>query len=774
MIIAQSEVTPTDWPMEVIEPNPKKPKMDFLSSSSESSGLWDQLKTHWLRMLNGQSSHKPTSIKDATVLVRIAIVGVKLKLKWREVGSVLDESDLLMLNTTLCEMLSSGNFNVEETNEWMELICEYLENCITLTYCSIEKSVANDWLAFSALPWLTADICQSSDLEPKWRRISQKFETSLVKYQSKFANCFVKFPSAFFKTWTNDISICILDMEFLQVDAEALIPSLPWIVRHGGKTFREPLMQCLTNILASGSNENIAEVTRNGANLVCALAGKMNVITNPEDGLCLRCAHTTEESPNAAALKVGNISEDITFLFLQFVFDENDHSLVYRIDLLRSILRHCTPLTDGIRSAVTKPLHRLSRISIERNRPALQRSVLKCTTILVEFWKEAVVADCFHILFKLLLSESYSLPMVCWTSATVKEIALKLGTTPDMLFQRQVPVICDVLLSNTDPEWRNSFINFGPELFQSPVPGANQWLSSLIPTLIPRLVVERAKGPNPFFEDVCTLVGKSPSELMAKHFSCIYVHILLNCDQQEQKEVISYVESVTRLKVIQLRGANFQSVHNDLLIQLNPQRERVLAALRNFANEGSNTETQTIVKTRTGGNVNSKNHQEQIGEYLRSRFLGILVHLDGVLLSKNVSSRTKIDALSSLSDMLHLMGAENIIAVRLKVLATLRTALQLTEEPFPRINASAWDAFVRILGVQELGPLVSQIAVSILPLYSSCAEQIRAILYYLVVDNADALKDHLKDLHFLPELPGMIEFNFCLLISNDLIIGCVV
>jgi hypothetical protein len=62
---------------------------------------------------------------------------------------------------------------------------------------------------------------------------------------------------------------------------------------------------------------------------------------------------------------------------------------------------------------------------------------------------------------------------------------------------------------------------------------------------------------------------------------------------------------------------------------------------------------------------------------------------------------------------------------------------------------------VRILGVQELGPLVSQIAVSILPLYSSCAEQIRSILYYIVVDNADALKDHLKDLHFLPELPGL-------------------
>ena len=735
--------------MEAVEPHAKKPKMDFFAISSEPSGLWDQLKNHWLRMLNGQGSYKLTSIKDATILVRIAIVGVKLKLKWREVGTVLDECDLLTLNNILCEMLISGNVSTEDANEWITLVCDYLDSCITLTYCNIEKNVIADWLAFSALPWLTADICQSSDLDPKWYQISREYQPSLLRHKSDFAKFFVKFPSTFFKTWTNDIGLQILDMEFLQADAEALIPSLPWIVRHG-KIFREPLMQCLTNILASGSNENIAEVIRNGANLVCALAGKMNVVTHPEDGLGLRCAHNTEESPNATALKVGNISEDITCLFLQFVFDENDHSLVYRIDLLRAILRHCTSLSESIRSAITKPLHRLSRVSIERNRPALQRAVLKCTTILVEFWKEAAVADCFLILFKLLLTESYSLPMVCWTSSTVKEIALKLGTTPDLLFQRQLSVICDVLLSNSDTEWRNSFISMAPELFQAQVPGhPNQWLTALMPTLIPRLVLERSKGPSPFLDDICTQIGKNSSELMAKHFSSIYVYILLNCEQSEQNEVVSYVESVTRLKLVQLRGANFQSVHNDLLIQLNPQRERVLTALRNFAAEGSHPDTQSTPKGR------SKNQLENVGEYLRSRFLGILVHLDAVLLSKTVSSQIKIDALSSLSDMLHLMGAENIIAVRLKVLATLRTALQLTEEPFPRLNASAWDAFVRILGVHELGPLVSQIAVSILPLYSSCAEQIRSILYYIVVDNADALKDHLKDLHFLPELPGL-------------------
>jgi hypothetical protein len=288
----------------------------------------------------------------------------------------------------------------------------------------------------------------------------------------------------------------------------------------------------------------------------------------------------------------------------------------------------------------------------------------------------------------------------------------------------------------------------------------------LVPTLIPRLVVERTKALSPFFDEICSQMNKTQTELIVKYFSDIYVYILLNCDPDEQSTFTSYFERTTRQKVTQLRAPNFQSVHNDLLIQLHSQRERVLKALRIFADEDKSTGSSTsssAVKIR--GQVKSV---ESIGDYLRPRFLGILVHFDSVLLSKIISDKIKIEALSSLSDLLHVMGAENIIAVRLKVLATLRTALQLTDEPFPQLNASAWDAFVRILGVQELGPLVSQIAVSVLPLHSSCAEQIRAILYYIVVENAETLKEHLKDLHFLPELPGKIiisVFIVCLLIS---------
>lgn len=716
--------------------------MDVLLSSSTPSSLWEQLKQRWLDMLNQRRTRPSGELDQATVLVRTAIVGMKLKLKWRDLSSILDDTDLILLNAKLGELFLHGRTDAD-SDGWMSIICEYLNSAIPLTYAGIDKNVTTELLAFSALPWLAA-VAESCDLDSKWLDISRKFAPSLRKWQSSFANCFVKFPAAFFKTWAIDVGLRILDMEFLQADAEALIPSLPWIVRHG-KTFREPLIQCLTNILAAGSTENITELTRSGADLVCALSGKMNVVTNPDEGLSLRCIHGAENP--SSTMKVSTISEDTALFFLEFVFDESDHSVLHRMNLFRSVLHHSSP-TENLRASIIRKLNKITQTP--QNKPTLQRAMLKCTTVLVQYWKEDVIADCLPILFKLLISDSYSSLMACWVKQTITDIAAKLSITPEILFQRHAVVVCDVLLSNSDLEWRLSFISLAPDLFG--MPNQLQWLSILIPSLIPRLVVERSQGSSPFLDELCALLNTNQKDLLVKNFSSVYVYMLLQCDRQQQVTLKEHVERVTRMKLSHLRAPSFQSVHNDLLIQFHSQRERVLEALRIFDEDNS----KVVAGASAPATNKSRGNRslDSLGDYLRPRFLGILVHLDGVLLSKSVSDRVKIEALSSLSDILQLIGSANIAAVRLKVLATLRTALQLTEDPFPRLNATAWETFVRILGPEELGPLVSQIAVSVLPLYSSCAEQIRSILYYIVVENAEVLKDHLKDLHFLPELPG--------------------
>lgn len=693
--------------------------------------------------MNSKSVNKTLALQDVTILIRTAIIGTKLKLKWRETTSIIEDSEFLALNNKLAESLSAME-SVDD--QWILILCEYLSSSVQIAYLGIERNVAMDWMAISSLPWLHT-VSDSSDFNQSWVQISRKFSQFLQNHRSTFASCFVKFPNSFFKSWAIDIGIRILNVEFMQSDIEHMIPSLPWIVRHG-KTFREPLIKCMATIIGSASQTEIGELIRYGADIVCALSGRMNVLNQTDDGLILRCNHSQENM--TSTMKVGTIPEDTALFFLDLVFDESDFSGFYRIELLRSILHHSS-LTDALRSAIVKKLHKVSQIALDRNLPAIQRTILKSTTVLVQFWRDIVVPDCFHIHFKLLLLSPYTSASLSWTSSTVKEIAAILTTSSDILFQRHVKVVCDVLLSSSELEWRTSLISLAPDVFISPtqsLPSISQWLSILLPTLIPRLVLERSKGPSPFFEEVCSQLGKSSNEVIAKYFSDIYVFMLLNCDTNDRKAATAYIEKTTRHQLNQLRAPNFQSVHNNLVLHLYNQKEKVLEALRSFAEDDKSGSTSTSKK------LASAKQRDTIADYLRPRFLGILVHVDGILISKAVADDVKIEALASLSALLQLMGAENIIAVRLKVLATLRTALQLIQDPFPKLNASAWDTFVRILGVQELGPLVSQIVVSILPLYSSCSEQIRSILYYIVVENADGLKDYLKDLHFLPDLPG--------------------
>lgn len=653
-----------------------------------------------------------------------------MNLKLRETHFVFDESNFHKINLKLSRILLLKVH--DDPDKVVKILCDYVDGCVPLTYAGADKNIGMDWFAFSMLSWLSM---VSSDLDPKWLQIHRNWNDVLLKHQSDFANGFVKFPSGYFKPWAVEIGCRILSLDLLQVEAEFMIKSLLWIVRHG-KVYRESLMKYLTQILASGSCEWITELTRNGCSIICSLSGKTSVVNHPEEGLSLRCNHQLEESP---ALKLNTVSEDVVIFLLEFVFDENDHSVVHRTELFRSILCHSAH-TDSLRSSVLKQLRNVAEKSIASNNVILQRVVLKCFRIVVQAWKEVVVADFLHVVFQLVLS-AYSSLMICWASSVVKEVAADLNITTELLFHRNVPVMCDIVLSSSDIEWRTNFVSLVPEVFQ--LLNVPQWLHVLLPKLVPKLILECCcKGSNAFFDDICTLLHKLQSDVIRKHFASIYTFLLLHSNADERSRAMEYIERITHSKLVGLRAPNFQSVHNDLLLQLHSHRDRVLDALSSFASEDG-----TVSKNRKT--------QHHIGDYLQLQ--GILVHLDSVLVSKTLSDDVKVEALSSLSDVLHLMGAEKIMAFRLKVLATLRTAMQLSHGPFPSLNAAAWEAFVRNVKIEELGPLISQITVSMLPLHQFCSEQIRSVLYYIVVDRAQELSQHLCDLHFLPELPG----NFC-------------
>ena len=183
MSLVGRELSFSDGPSD-IEPSAKRPKMDFLTSSS----LWDQIKRHLDILLSKES----LSFDDIKVVIRIAVVGARLSLKWKDTGTVFEERNFHKINTKLSDYLlvKTG----DDSEETVRILCEYLDGCIPLTYSGIEKMVGTDWLAFSALPWLSTVSC---DLDPKWLQIHHDLKHTLLRYQSRFANVFVKYNASF-------------------------------------------------------------------------------------------------------------------------------------------------------------------------------------------------------------------------------------------------------------------------------------------------------------------------------------------------------------------------------------------------------------------------------------------------------------------------------------------------------------------------------------------------------------------------------------------------
>lgn len=73
---------------------------------------------------------------------------------------------------------------------------------------------------------------------------------------------------------------------------------------------------------------------------------------------------------------------------------------------------------------------------------------------------------------------------------------------------------------------------------------------------------------------------------------------------------------------------------------------------------------------------------------------GVLVTFDANLGSNSDEIMQKY-ALASLAEVIRFMGSNYMTQYKYKILATLRTALNLTRPGFRKLACDAWDAFLR-------------------------------------------------------------------------------
>lgn len=258
-----------------------------------------------------------------------------------------------------------------------------------------------------------------------------------------------------------------------------------------------------------------------------------------------------------------------------------------------------------------------------------------------------------------------------------------------------------------------------------------------LPYLIPYSVT--IKEVPSMIEEIASLVQCSVSDFLIERFPHIYVHVYLNEPKDVSKKCYDIIEKLTKTSILNLINKHFRVILTEFLLQYCCNPEKVLNACRFLACHDPD------VSTATGSMGMSTT---QIADFLNPKFLGVLAYFDHKLVNAKVALSVKRKALKSFPDIMQLMGAKYLTPLRFKVLATLRSALPLAKE-FPKILAEAWGAFIHNIDSISLGPLLSNLAVSLMQQFEHAPQEINKIFHYLVLSNENLLSSHMSDLFFL-------------------------
>lgn len=258
----------------------------------------------------------------------------------------------------------------------------------------------------------------------------------------------------------------------------------------------------------------------------------------------------------------------------------------------------------------------------------------------------------------------------------------------------------------------------------------------VLPYLVPKAVqIEKLQN---IILEISYLIPCTPAELLTDRFAHIYTHIYINESEPIAKKCYKYIEDMTGILLSKLIKKHARLILTELLIQYCCSPERVIQACKQLKNIDTDTKVSQV----------SAIPLTQVADYIQPKMLGVLANIDNKLIHTRIALSVKRKAFQSFPHIINLMGSKHITILRFKILATLRTSLSSMKD-FPLLNIEAWNAFVRNVDTTSLGPLLTTIVVSLLPLIENIPEKLNEILEYIIVQNENILSTHISDLFFL-------------------------
>lgn len=323
----------------------------------------------------------------------------------------------------------------------------------------------------------------------------------------------------------------------------------------------------------------------------------------------------------------------------------------------------------------------------------------------------------------------------------LREVSEFKGFTPNQIYHRYKKDICKLFVDCSLYNGKDFIIYLIKAVKAFGFIGYRDFISKDIHHFLPYLMpyATTVKEVPSMIEEIAALVQCTISGLLVERFPHVYVHVYLHESDDVAKKCYAIIEKLTKTSTLSLIKRHFRVILTEFLLQFCTNPEKVLNACKHLASHDPDVSTSQL---------NMSMSAAQIADFLNPKFLGVLAYFDHKLVNAKVALSVKRKALKSFPDIMQLMGPKYITPLRFKVLATLRSALPLAKE-FSKILADAWGAFIYNIDSICLGPLLSNLAVSLLQQFEYAPQEINKIFHYLVLNNENLLSSNIPDLYFV-------------------------
>ncbi|CAF3491063.1 unnamed protein product [Rotaria socialis] len=291
----------------------------------------------------------------------------------------------------------------------------------------------------------------------------------------------------------------------------------------------------------------------------------------------------------------------------------------------------------------------------------------------------------------------------------------------------------------------------------------NTYLKRILPDLLPWIVEERSLNASRVVQHIRTAVKMSKKKVIFDAFPAIYSHVwrhvrLENSQNPNGDYAISRVYEVNEF-IEQEAGADLAAVFrfggppifSKLLLYISTHPEHVMKGLQMAVGILDGI---LLTVEKDYSNVVKVEH---VNKALQSKLLGILCDFETELLSNSTPLHSKKRVLLSLTEVLKIMEPSQIVATRVKLLRSLRLALQCSSE-LSLIVFNLWKQFIHHLStnVDILSSMMLQLIASLLPFHEINFEHFEELVLLMLsnISNSQiaAIAD---DLLLIPQLNQM-------------------